>query len=169
MLLAFCLLMPGCKVNYSFTGQSTNATSISIADFYNNTTQGPANIAQTFTNSIKDYFIQNSTLSITNNNAQLQLEGVISDFRISQVAPTAGNNSTNQNQQNLTALTRLTIVVKATYINTLDESMSFKDKSFSYYSDFSNTQNLIDVQDRLIRDIFDQIIMDIFNASIANW
>jgi hypothetical protein len=60
-------------------------------------------------------------------------------------------------------------VVKVNYINTLEESMSFKDKSFSFFKDFSNDQNLSDIEEALIRDIFAQITLDIFNASVANW
>lgn len=167
LLLAASLIGGSCG-HYSFTGVSISAKTIEIDDFYNNTTQGPANLGQTFTNSLKDYFLQNSSLSITTNNAELQLQGEITDFRLSQVAPTASTTN-NPNQQNLAALSRLTITVKVTYINTLDDTMSFKDRSFSYYGDFSNDQNLIDVQDRLISDIFEQIITDMFNASIANW
>ena len=65
--------------------------------------------------------------------------------------------------------TRLTITVRATYVNTLDESMSFKDKTFSFYKDFPNDQNLADVEEQYTRQIFERIVNDIFNASIANW
>jgi hypothetical protein len=63
----------------------------------------------------------------------------------------------------------LTITVKATYINTLDEKMSFKDKTFSFYRDFPNEINLSDVEEQFTRQIFERIINDIFNASVANW
>jgi len=61
------------------------------------------------------------------------------------------------------------ITLQATYVNTLDESMSFKDKTFSFYKDFPNDQNLADVQEAYTRQIFERIVNDIFNASIANW
>jgi hypothetical protein len=151
---------------YSFQGTSTNAKSISIEEFYNNTDLGPANLGQTFTNELKDYFIQNTNLSVVQSNGELQLEGIITDFRISPIAPVS---SGDPNKINSASSTRLTIVVKANYVNTLDETMSFKDKSFSYFQDFSNDQNLADIEEQLIRKIFDQISLDIFNASVANW
>jgi hypothetical protein len=167
-LFAFGIMLfvtTSCGV-YSFTGNTSTAKNISIEEFYNNTDLGPANLGQTFTNRIKDYFIQNTNLSIVQSNGELQLEGIITDYRITPIAPT----STGDESRNTSASsTRLTIVVKATYVNTLDETMSFKEKSFSFFKDFSNDQNLADIEEQLIRQIFDQISLDIFNASVANW
>lgn len=151
---------------YSFQGTSTNAKNISIAEFYNNTDLGPANLGQSFTNRLKDYFIQNSNLSIVQSDAELQLEGIITDYRLTPIAPT---NSNDQSRISPASSTRLTITVKANYINTLDETMSFKDRTFSFFKDFSNDQNIADIEETLIRQIFDQIALDIFNASVANW
>jgi hypothetical protein len=167
--LLTCILLTSlstaCGV-YSFQGTTTNAKNITIEEFYNNTDLGPANLGQTFTNRLKDYFIQNTNLSVVPGNGQLQLEGVITDYRITPIAPT----STGRPQDiNSASSTRLTIVVKVNYVNTLDEAMSFKDKSFSFFKDFGNDQNLADIEELLIRQIFDQISLDIFNASVANW
>ncbi|MBX2966686.1 MAG: LptE family protein [Cyclobacteriaceae bacterium] len=151
---------------YSFTGSGTNAKTITIAEFYNNTDLGPANIAQVFTNQLKDYMIQNTNLSVVQENGELQLEGIVTGYAVSQVAPRA---SGDPSQIDAAALSRLTITVRVTYVDTLDESMSFKDKTFSFYRDFDNDMNLSDIEDTLIRQIFDQLTLDIFNASIANW
>jgi hypothetical protein len=151
---------------YSFQGTTTPAKNISIQEFYNNTDLGPANLGQTFTNRLKDYFIQNSNLSILQADGQLQLEGIITDYRITPIAPTSTGDASRINSA---SSTRLTIVVKVNYVNTIDEAMSFKDKSFSFFKDFSNDQTLTDIEESLIRQIFDQISLDIFNASVANW
>ena len=47
--------------------------------------------------------------------------------------------------------------------------MSFKDKTFSFYQDFSNDRDFADIQEQLTNQVFERIINDIFNASIANW
>lgn len=146
-------------------GTATPAKTISIEEFYNNTDLGPANLGQTFTNRLKDYFIQNTNISVVQTNGEVMLEGVITDYRVTPIAPV----STGDSQINSASSTRLTITVKANYINTLDETMSFKDKSFSFFKDFSNDENLADIEEGLIRQIFDQISLDIFNASVANW
>lgn len=164
-LMVVSVWVSSCGV-YSFSGSGTSAQTIAIEEFYNNTDLGPANLAQTFTNQLKDYMIQNTNLSVVQTNGELQMEGIVTGFQVSQIAPVASGDPT---KIDAAAQSRLTITVRVTYTNTLDESMSFKDKSFSFYRDFNNELNLTDIQDALIRQIFDQIILDIFNASIANW
>lgn len=169
VMLACVPLLISCglqKVQYSMTGASTTAQTISIAEFYNNADLGPANMSQVLTNDLKNYFVQNSSLSVVVEEGELQLEGEITDLRITPISPTATGDPT---QINRASSTRLTITVKATYINTLDEKMSFKDKSFSFYKDFDNELNVSDVEEAFIKEIFQRIINDIFNASVANW
>ena len=156
----------GVSVNYSMTGVGTEAETISIAEFYNNADLGPANMAQTLTNDLKNYFVQNSSLSVVTEEGELQLEGEIMDFRLTPIAPTSTGDPSEINRA---SSTRLTITVRATYINTLKEDMSFKDKSFSFYKDFDNELNVADVEDAFVKEIFQRIINDIFNASVANW
>ncbi|HET7178338.1 MAG TPA: LptE family protein [Chryseosolibacter sp.] len=162
ILLASC----GISAQYSMTGSTTDAETISITEFYNNADLGPANMSQVFTNALKNYFVQNSSICVVGEEGQLQLEGEISDLRLTPIAPTATNDPTEINRA---SATRLTITVKATYINTLNDKMSFKDKTFSFYKDFDNELNISDVQDSFIKEIFDRIVNDIFNASVANW
>ena len=165
---AAILLLTGCgvRVNYSMTGTSTLATNISITEFYNNTDLGQANLGQVFTNQLKNYVIQNSNLSVVAEEGQLQMEGEITGFTLTPIAPTATQNPTDLNTA---SSTRLTITVSVTYINTLDETMSFKNKPFSFYRDFPNDQNFTDVEEQYTRQIFERIVNDIFNATIANW
>ncbi len=156
----------GISAKYSMTASSTSAKTISILEFYNNADLGPANMSQVFTNDLKNYFIQNSSLSVVSEEGELQLEGEITDLRITPISPTATGDPTEINRA---SSTRLTITVKTTYINTLNEKMSFKDKSFSFYKDFDNELNVSDVEETFIKEIFQRIINDIFNASVANW
>ena len=156
----------GVSASYSMSGSTTNAKTISIAEFYNNADLGPANMSQVLTNDLKNYFIQNSSLRVVPEEGELQLEGEIMDLRLTPISPTATGDPTAINRA---SATRLTITVRATYINTLDEKMSFKDKSFSFYKDFDNELNVSDVEESFIKEIFQRIINDIFNASVANW
>lgn len=166
LLVSIIVSSCGTKVQYSFTGTATPAESISITEFYNNADLGPANMGQTFTNQLKNYFIQNSNLSVVTEEGELQLEGEITDLRLTPIAPV----STGDPSALTTASsTRITITVKATYVNTLDETMSFKDKTFSFYRDLPNEINLADIEEQYTREIFERIINDIFNASVANW
>lgn len=168
VLLGYILTFNGCGVgvNYSMTGVTITAKTISFTEFYNNADLGPANMGQTFTNDIKNYFIQNTSLTVVAEEGELQMEGEITNFAITPIAPVATG---NPNDITSASSQRLTITVKATYINTLEDKMSFKDKTFSFYKDFPNEVNIVDVQDQYTKQIFERIINDIFNASVANW
>ncbi len=167
--VALCILassiLAGCGV-YSFTGASTAASTIEVADFYNNSDLAPANLSQTFTNRLRDFYQQNSNLEIVSENAELHIEGTIANYQISPIAPVASGNTS---LPDAAALTRLTITVQASYEDTLEPKNSFKNRSFSFYADFQNTQDISAIQEDLEKTIFDQILLDIFNATIANW
>lgn len=164
--LVFITTSCGVSIGYSMTGTATEAKTISIADFYNNSDLGPANMGQTFTNELKNYFVRNSSLSVVQQEGELSLEGEVTTFSLTPIAPVATG---DPNAITSASATRLTITVKATYINTLDDKMSFKDKTFSFYKDFPNELNVSDIEDTYVRQVFERIINDIFNASVANW
>ncbi len=164
LLLLSLLIFQGCGI-YSFSGSATAAKTIQVDPFFNNTDLGPANLGQTFTNKMKDYYQQNSSLNVVPENGELQIEGTITDYKISNVAPVAGVSAAGSTA----ALTRLTIGVRVNYVDSLVPKNSFKDRTFSFYADFPNTQDLSAVQESLEKKIFDQIFIDIFNATVANW
>jgi hypothetical protein len=152
---------------YSFTGASISpdVKTISIQTFYNNAPLGPSNMSVLFTESVKDYFQQNTSLELIDNNGDLQLDGFITNYTITPVAAT----SSGQNDGlDFSALSRITITVNASYINVKDPSFDF-DRSFSFFKDYDNTIDLSGNEESFVEEIFDQIILDIFNASVANW
>jgi hypothetical protein len=174
------ILMSGCGV-YSFSGASTSAKTIQVDAFFNNTDLAPASIAQDFTNKIKDYYQQNSSLRVVPENGELQIDGVITRYDLAPlsttpVTPTAGSSSsattpaTNPSQQTFIATqTRLTIMIKVNYTDNSEPKNSFKDKPFSFYQDFDASANFSTLQSDLETAIFNQILIDIFNATVANW
>ena len=120
-----------------------------------------------FNEKIQDYFERNTSLTIVNENGDLEIEGSIEDFSLSPVAPTAEG---GRNSQFFTGLTRLTIRVNATYLNKFDDQFNYENKSFSFYRDFNqDSEELSSNEQEFLEEIFDQIILDIFNASVANW
>jgi hypothetical protein len=155
---------------YSFTGASIapDIQTISIQRFIDEVGAGPPTMSQIFTEAIRDYYQQNTNLTLVDDNGDLQIEGSITGYRVAPLAPTASGNQ-NFNNADVAGLQRLTITVRASYINTKDDSFDF-DKTFSFYRDYdpereplrSNEQDFID-------EIFEQIILDIFNSSVANW
>ena len=168
LLVVFMLIITGCGV-YSFTGASISPDikTISIKYFYNDAGNGPPTLQQTFTEKIRDYYSQNTSLEFQNENGDLQLEGLITGYTINPVAVTA---SRNPNAIDNASAQRLTITVKVTYVNVKDDTYDFQNRSFSFFQDFDpNASSLSSIEDQLIDEITDQIILDIFNATVANW
>jgi len=169
IILGSCaLLFSGC-IKYSFSGASTNAKSIQVDPFFNNTELGPANFGPTVTNRVKDYFQQNSSLRVVPTNGELQLEGTISTYATAPIAPQASTGTGVNTTPNYGAQTRLTITLRVNYVDNAEPKNSFKDRPFTFYADFDNSQDFISIQESLEKKILDQIMLDIFNATIATW
>ncbi|MEP1093831.1 MAG: LptE family protein [Cyclobacteriaceae bacterium] len=152
---------------YSFTGASISddTKSISIQTFYNNAPLGPSNMSVLFTESLKDYFQQNTSLELVDSNGDLQIDGFISNYTVTPVAATA---SGQNDGVDFAALSRITITINATYVNLKDPTYDF-DQNFSFFRDYDNTIDLSSNEEAFVEEIFDQIILDIFNSSVANW
>jgi len=166
-LLIFTLPLTGCSV-YSFTGASlvNGEETISIDQFYNNALLGPSNMSQVFTERMRDYFQQNTNLTLVDNNGDLQFEGYIASYTVTPVTPSA---SENNNIAQVSSSTRIEIAVQVTFTNLKNDQFDF-DRSFSFFKDFeTESTDLSSNEDRFVEEIFDQIIFDIFNASVANW
>ena len=169
LLLPLLLAPLGCSnISYSFTGAaiSPEVKTISIQNFYNDSGGGPPTMSQQFTEKIKDYFQQNTNLTLVDDNGDLQLEGAIERYDFEPVAPQA---SGSDQVADVAGQMRLNITVDATYVNTNDDQYDFEDRSFSFFADFDANRDPTNVEGELIDEILDQIIFDIFTASVANW
>ncbi len=161
LILFLILLVPaGCGV-YSFTGINLdpNIKSIAISNFYNNAGNGPANISQTLTEELRDYYQSNSPLSITSPDGDLVVSGTIMGYDVTPVAPSGDAQA---------SLNRLTIRVQVKFVNNLDETKNFESQ-FSHYADFPQEQTLSQVEAGLIDVIFERIVYDVFNKTVADW
>jgi hypothetical protein len=123
------------------------------------TAGGPSNLSLTMNESLKEYFQRNSTLKITNQNPDLQIEGTIIGYDLTPQAPTSDDKA---------GLNRLTLRVQFQLTNRLHESKNF-DQEFSFYQDFPQNQTLSQVEKNLLPKLTDQIILDLFNKIAGDW
>ncbi|MAJ50828.1 MAG: hypothetical protein CMB82_04335 [Flammeovirgaceae bacterium] len=161
------LLLTSCGI-YSFTGASISpdVKTISIQTFFNNAQLGPANMSILFTEGLKDYFQQNTSLTIIDNEGHLQFDGYIDNYTLT---PVGSGSSGRSDLIDYAQLTRITIVVYATYTNVIDDTFNYE-KKFSFFKDFDQEEvDLSSVEEEFVKEIFDQIIIDMFNESVANW
>lgn len=160
MVLTSLLFTAGCGV-YSFTGASIppGAKTISISYFVNNAPLVEPTLSQALTDALRDRFLQQTPLNFVNENGDLQLEGVITDYSTRPVA-IQGNETA--------ALNRLTIQVKVKYTNTLEPDKDFE-TTFSRFEDYPSNQDINQVKDALIPSINEALVDDIFNKAVVNW
>ena len=112
---------------YSFTGASISADieTVSIGYFQNNASMVQPTLSNIMTESLKDQFISQTNLSLTDAIGDLQFEGEITGYKVTPIAIQA-NETAAQN--------RLTISVKVAFTNNLDENQNYS-QSFSHYAD----------------------------------
>ena len=160
MLLLLTVNLSSCGV-YSFTGASISpdVKTVSIAYFQNRASTIQPSLSQLFTEKMKDKFVSQTTLTLTNTPGDLQFDGSITDY-FTQPMAIQGNEQA--------ALNRLTINVKVKFVNTKDEKQSFE-TSFSRFADYDSRQNLALVENDLMNEICNQLVDDIFNKAVINW
>ncbi len=146
---------------YSFKGASLSPElkTIQISNIRMETAGGPSNLSLSINEKLKEYFQRNSTLKITGQNPDLQIEGTIVGYDLTPQAPTSDDKA---------GLNRLTLRVQFQLTNRLDETKNF-DQEFSFYQDFPQNQTLSQVEKTLIPKLIDQIILDLFNKIAGDW
>src|SRR6187401_3638319 len=85
LYLMLCIIMPSCKVGYSFTGASISpdVKTFTVKFFTKTASLGPASLSQEFTERLKDKFLSQTSLSLVDKNGDLTFEGTISNYTIS--------------------------------------------------------------------------------------
>jgi len=159
--VAVAVLLNGC---YSFRGISIDPTiaTFYVAPFDNRAANATPTLAPDFTEKLKDKIRNESRLTYTETDPDVEFSGAITTFQVTAEAPQPGET---------VAFNRLTISVAVEYINnkTQDEKLKVTKINKSFYSEFPSDQNLFDVQDELIVTITNQLVEDIFTAAFTNW
>jgi hypothetical protein len=165
LALLLCGLMgcAGFAMNFSGGRLDPNRYKrMAIANFLHEAPEGPANLGLLFTEKLREYYQRNTPLELVLAEADVELEGSIAAYQVTPVSPSGDQFAQGAQQQ------RLTITVRVSYIDNVDEAKSF-DSPFSFQQDFPADQNLADVEEELIELIFDQIVFEIFNRTYADW
>ncbi len=162
-LLLIIFLASACKMNYSFTGASISPDikTVTIQFFTNQAPLAQPILSQSFTESLRDIYINQTSLSLSAQGGDLQIGGAITGYNTSIIGVSGGSNS--QATKN-----RLTITVNVKFVNTKEEKQNFE-TSFSRFADYDANQNFASVESDLILQINQQLVQDIFNKTVANW
>ena len=152
----------GYKVTYNLSGGSIppEAKTFSVAYFPNNAPMVAPTLSNALTEGLRDKFSRQTRLQQVEEGGDFAFEGEISNYS----STTASVSSGDYALQN-----RLTITVKVSFQNAVDQTLSFNNKSFSSYADYDSSQLLVDVQDQLIEEIVEDLVNDIYMAAAGNW
>lgn len=160
-ILLISIILNSCKI-YSFTGASVSADlkTIAVENFVNKSQNGNTFITQDLTDKLKNRFVNETPLKLTNIDADIEIKGTLLNYAVSSQAPTGGTS--------LAALNRLTLTVKVEFINNKNEQENWE-QNFSRFADYPSTSNLLQVERELVDDINRQLSDDIFNKAFVNW
>lgn len=157
----FCILC-SCSISYKFNGANINyqtTHSISVADFPNNAAMVNPLLSPTLTEAIRDLYQRQTRLQVLSKGGDLEIEGEIVGYDISQGAIAANSYASES---------KLTIRVAVHFTNNIYPEESF-DKTYSASQTYDASQLLSDVQDQLCSIIITEISENIYNDTVAKW
>lgn len=116
-------------------------------------------LSNNLTESIRDIYQRQTRLQVLRKGGDLELEGEIIGYEISQGAISTDSYASES---------KLTISVTVHYTNNINPEESF-DKTYSAYQTFDASRLLTDVQDELCSIIIKEIAENIYNDTVAKW
>ena len=155
-------LLCSCSISYKFNGANINyqtTHSISIADFPNNAAMVNPTLSNNLSEGIRDLYQRQTRLEVLRKGGDLELEGEIVGYDISQGAISADSYASES---------KLTIRVTVHFTNNIHPEESF-DKTYTAYQTFDASRLLSDVQDELCATMITEIAENIYNDTVAKW
>lgn len=159
-VLLLLIALASCRVNYSFTGGDPgNARTLSVDLFQTGAPLASPNVAQVCTETVRDLLLAQTPLKLARTEGDVQYTGTIVGYNVQPVSIQANESA---------ALNRLTITLNVVYVHTLDPT---KNTTFtvSRFADYNSTQDLVTVEEQLVRTISNQLAQDIFDRTLGNW
>ena len=146
---------------YTFSGASISPEikNIKISYFINEAENFKANLDRDFTQKLTDFIIEQTDLSVNNDNYEIEINGKIISYDITPIS-ISSNDFANQN--------RLSISVNIDFKNYINEKENYNQK-FTRYVDYKSDQNIEEIESELNDQIIEEICIDIFNKTFVNW
>ena len=165
LIIWILFLATGCKISYSLSGASISpeVKTVFIDYFRNRSRVINPTLSQTFTEAMKDKFVNETGLSLNTDQGDLEFSGEVTGY---DVRPLSVQKS--ETGRDFASMNRLTITVKVIFVNNKEHDQDFN-TSFSAYFDWDSSKPVNQVENEAVKVITDQLIEDIFNKSVANW
>jgi hypothetical protein len=158
--VAFSLL--GCGgVSYSLSGINIppEVKTITIKLFENKAPLVNPLLAQVYTEKLKDKYISQTGLVLSQENGDWEIEGDITKYVVEAV-----------NRQTVEGGTRnkLTVAISVKYTNRKDEKQDFT-KIYERFQDFDAALDFSSQESSLVDEITDLLVQDVFNDTALKW
>jgi len=159
-MLVLLAALPGCTVNYGFSGGDPgNAKTMSIDLFDARAPLSTPQSAQTFTETLRDLLLAQTPLKFAATGGDVQYSGAIVGYDVQPVSIQANETA---------ALNRLTMTVSVAYVNT-PEPKKNAEMQLSRFADYNSSQDLVAVEEQLVQEIGKQLAQDIFERTLGSW
>ena len=155
----------GCKIGYSLSGASISPDVKSVfVDYFRNRARviNPT-LSQTFTEAMKDKFVNETGLSLHTDQGDLEFSGEITGYDVRPLSIQKSDTG-----RDFASMNRLTVTVKVVFVNNKDHEQDFN-TTFSAYFDWDSSKAINQVENDAVQVITTQLVDDIFNKSVANW
>lgn len=165
-LVVLVLIVPsGCKIKYSLSGGmiSPDVKNVFIDYFRNRSKVINPTLSQSFTEAMKDKFVNETGLTLNTDQGDLEFSGEINGYDVRPLSV-----QKTETGRDFASMNRLTVTVKVIFVNNKDHDQDFN-TSFSAYFDYDSSKQLSQVENEAVQVIITQLIDDIFNKSVANW
>ena len=120
-------------------------------------------LSQSFTEAMKDKFVNETGLTLNTDQGDLEFSGEINGYDVRPLSV-----QKTETGRDFASMNRLTVTVKVIFVNNKDHDQDFN-TSFSAYFDYDSSKQLSQVENEAVQVIITQLIDDIFNKSVANW
>lgn len=162
LALLAVVTLPSCMIQFKMNGAAIDYSkihSISITDFPNNAALVYPALSNDLSEGIRNVFERQTRLEVGRKGGDLELEGEITDYEITQMAISADSYA---------AETKLTIKIHVHFTNNVNPEDSF-DKTYSAYQTFDANKLLTEVQEELCATMITELADNIFNDTVAKW
>ena len=161
LVIMFLLVLTSCKVRYSFSGGSVpaEAETFSVSYFNVRAALADPNYGQVVTEGLKDLLLDQTPLSLADDNGDIHYEGEVSKYIVVPVAASGDEVSTRN---------RLNVEIKIRYFNRLEPE---KDKQLTIrqFEDFEASEEFSSIEEELLESINSKILQDIYDQTLGDW
>ncbi len=158
-IICLTMCLQGCKYSFKGTSIDPDVETFSVDVFDLRVINAPPTLGQDFSNELIEKIQRESRLNLADTDPDIYFEGAVNTFEVTAPSPEAGER---------TAFNRLNISIVVDFYEAKKDEKTWS-QTFKYFFDFQTDENLLDIQDEALENIYAQLVEDVFNKAFTNW